>query len=348
MRELVAWIGLGQCGGNIAKLFEEKGYNCLYINTSQEDLATLDDVKFLYHIPKGEGCNKSRRKAKKLVAEDYSEVLNQIKEKLSEEYVGVVFSTGGGTGSGIAPLLIDLLTQQTSKKVFAVAVMPSKKESYVTNSNTYECFKELEALQKLGATFVLDNNKDDKLKVNKRFVRAFEKFVEIPKHHSVRGNIDVSELKEFLTARGAAIIGVAEKDNKEKVSSARVIESLSNNIFAPIETDRVVKYVALSALNPIDDNELKKFLGEWLDIYKGKNPMLTVAAVSGLTLPYSLIDEIVERLDNERESVIKSHKATSLQRLSKEADIFEELAKYDSPEDSFETTAETIFSKYIN
>ncbi|MCL1998186.1 MAG: hypothetical protein FWG65_05390 [Turicibacter sp.] len=273
MKESIAWIGLGQCGGNIAKLFEDKGYNSLYINTSQEDLATLEEVKYIYHIPRGEGCNKNRRKAKKLLMGDYLAILEQVKEKIPEEYIGVVFSTGGGTGSGSAPLLIDLLTRQTSKKVFATAVMPSKKESYIANSNTYECFQELEGLEKLGATFVLDNNKDDKMWINSQFVRSFEEFIKIPTHRNIRGNVDVSELKEFLSARGAAIIGISKKDNKEKISSAKVIESLSNNIFAPIEPDRVLKYVVLSALCQFDTNELKKSLGEWLDLYRGRNPV---------------------------------------------------------------------------
>ena len=34
------------------------------MNTSQEDLDTLDHAKFKHHITGGEGCNKDRRKAK--------------------------------------------------------------------------------------------------------------------------------------------------------------------------------------------------------------------------------------------------------------------------------------------
>ena len=61
MKNKIAFVAVGQAGGNIGQLFEQKGYNVLYINTSQEDLDTLEKAKFKYHIPNGEGCNKDRR-----------------------------------------------------------------------------------------------------------------------------------------------------------------------------------------------------------------------------------------------------------------------------------------------
>ena len=62
-----AFIGVGQAGGNIAELFELAGYKALYINTSQEDLATLENAKQKHHIVGGEGAAKDRDRAKALV-----------------------------------------------------------------------------------------------------------------------------------------------------------------------------------------------------------------------------------------------------------------------------------------
>ena len=59
----IGFIGVGQAGGNIVQLFERKGYPVMYINTSQEDLNTLKDSKYVYHITNGEGANKDRDKA---------------------------------------------------------------------------------------------------------------------------------------------------------------------------------------------------------------------------------------------------------------------------------------------
>ena len=50
MKNKIAFIAVGQAGGNIGQLFERRGYTVLYINTSQEDLDTLEKAKFKYHI----------------------------------------------------------------------------------------------------------------------------------------------------------------------------------------------------------------------------------------------------------------------------------------------------------
>ncbi len=41
-------MAIGQAGGNIGRLLEEKGFTVLFINTSKEDLDTLDNSKFKY------------------------------------------------------------------------------------------------------------------------------------------------------------------------------------------------------------------------------------------------------------------------------------------------------------
>lgn len=63
MKNRFSFVALGQGGGNIGYLLEKRGYPVLYINTSQEDLDTLENAKFKYHIPEGEGCHKNRHKA---------------------------------------------------------------------------------------------------------------------------------------------------------------------------------------------------------------------------------------------------------------------------------------------
>ena len=80
MKNKIAFVAVGQAGGNIGQLFEQKGYNVLYINTSQEDLDTLEKAKFKYHIPNGEGCNKDRRKAKQLVIDDFDQIAAEIED----------------------------------------------------------------------------------------------------------------------------------------------------------------------------------------------------------------------------------------------------------------------------
>ena len=92
MKNKIAFVAVGQAGGNIGQLFEQKGYNVLYINTSQEDLDTLEKAKFKYHIPNGEGCNKDRRKAKQLVIDDFDQIAAEIETKIKSELIFVIFA----------------------------------------------------------------------------------------------------------------------------------------------------------------------------------------------------------------------------------------------------------------
>lgn len=123
IRSDVGFVCIGQAAGNIGLLFEEKGYNVLYINTSSEDLALLKNAKHVYHVPNGEGCAKDRDKAKYHLANDIDHLLDLIETKVPQKNVFVVFASGGGTGSGISPYLLNILlyyvmstTQDIDKK----------------------------------------------------------------------------------------------------------------------------------------------------------------------------------------------------------------------------------------
>ena len=196
MKKKISFIAVGQAGGNIGQLFEGKGFPVLYVNTSQEDLDTLEKAKYKYHVPGGEGCNKDRHKAKQLIIDDFDNIAGEIESKVKADLMLVIFASGGGTGSGAGPMLIDLLTGE-GKTVGAVTVIPAPDESVKSHINSYECFSELTEISQTAACFIMDNEKGDKLELNTAFVDAFTAFLEIPeKHKSVKGNIDKAEIVE--------------------------------------------------------------------------------------------------------------------------------------------------------
>jgi tubulin-like protein CetZ len=49
MKDKIAFIAVGQAGGNIGQLFESMGYTVLYINTSREDLEFIQTVCIKIH-----------------------------------------------------------------------------------------------------------------------------------------------------------------------------------------------------------------------------------------------------------------------------------------------------------
>lgn len=206
MKKKISFIAVGQAGGNIGQLFEGKGFPILYVNTSQEDLDTLEKAKYKYHVPGGEGCNKDRHKAKQLIIDDFDNIAGEIESKVKADLMLVIFASGGGTGSGAGPMLIDLLTGE-GKTVGAVTVIPAPDESVKSHINSYECFSELTEISQTAACFIMDNEKGDKLELNTAFVDAFTAFLEIPeKHKSVKGNIDKAEIMETLKAHGMAVL----------------------------------------------------------------------------------------------------------------------------------------------
>lgn len=193
IRSDVGFVCIGQAAGNIGLLFEEKGYNVLYINTSSEDLALLKNAKHVYHVPNGEGCAKDRDKAKYHLANDIDHLLDLIETKVPQKNVFVVFASGGGTGSGISPYLLNILVEKFSTdedgelsanpaKLFsAITILPSDSEPLQPAINSYSCCKEILDIENLGTVFFIDNNSmEDKMKINKIFVNELDTVLSIP------------------------------------------------------------------------------------------------------------------------------------------------------------------------
>ena len=179
MKNKIAFVAVGQAGGNIGQLFEDRGFNVLYINTSQEDLDTLEHAKYKYHIPGGEGCNKNRRKAKQLVIDDFDRIAAEIETKIKADLTFVIFASGGGTGSGAGPMLIDLLIDE-GRAIGAITIVPGQNESVKAHINSYDCFSELTEIAGTAACFILDNDRAEKLSINTSFVDDFCSFLEVP------------------------------------------------------------------------------------------------------------------------------------------------------------------------
>ena len=345
MKKNIGFIPVGQGGGNIGYLFEEAGYNALYLNTSEEDLATLSKAKHKHHIKGGEGCHKDRDKAKILIKNDFKEIMKKVEQTLEEEYLFVIFTTGGGTGSGCSPMLIDLLTRRTNKTVGAICVLPSREEPLKTFINSYEAFKELEEIKRIGATFVLDNAKFEKFSLNKDFVDLFNSFIEIPTQQSYKGNIDVAEIKEMLSTRGAAIIS---KMTKATSDTSRLIQSFSQNKFAPLQQDEVITYIGLSAATPIEVSAITKEVGTCLDIFQGINAENTICGLFGLTYPYSELEQMKVKIDGNKAAITKNLTATSEKKLAEGINFLNEIRKPEANQIEPEEDMDDVFSKYLN
>lgn len=351
MRDRIGFVAVGQAGGNIGKLFEAKGFKVLYLNTSREDLETLKGVKHAYHIAGGEGCNKDRSKAKQLVIEDFDNISREIYEKLDVSIIYVVFSSGGGTGSGCGPMLIDLLLDDivsgvsSIDTVGAVTVIPAENESIKAQINCYECFEELTDIENIASTIVIDNSKGDKLQLNRSMVNAFYNLIEIPsRDNDERGNIDRAEIKETLSAKGMLMV---TKLSAKESSTAAVLESFKNSIFAPIEPDRVIKYITMTSTGNVDLDALEKETGIPIDVYQTFNDNCTICCLSGLNYPKTRLDRVYQLATAHQELIIKNLQATSENEMHKDVNFLAAMKKPAAEQPKAKTSRRDLMRKYM-
>lgn len=351
MKKKIGFVAVGQAGGNIGKLFEQKGFNVLYLNTSQEDLRTLKEAKYTYHIAGGEGCNKDRAKAKKLVIDDFDSISKEIYEKMDVSMIYVIFSSGGGTGSGCGPMLIDLLLDDISggvssiEAIGAITVIPAETESVKAQINCYECFAELTKIESIASTMIIDNGKGDKLRLNQSFVNTFCSFAEIPdRHKDERGNIDRAEIEETLKAKGMLIL---TRVSSKRSSTAAVLESFKNNIFAPIEPDRVIKYITVSITGNVDVEAMSKEIGIPVDIFTTYNDKATICCLAGLNYPMTRLESVYTKAVEHQDLILKNLRATSDSALKKGVNFLAPNKPQLDTEPKAKTSRRDLLKKYM-
>ena len=226
-----------------------------------------------------------------------------------------MFSSSGGTGSGLSNPILRYLSQ-TGKVCIPVVVLPDETvESAKACENAYNACAELMSIQGLGATFLLDNSNEDKFAINQKFVNDFDSFINL-KNSSVYGNIDIAERKQILSCPGIAVIG---KNSKAKSTASEIVHSLHNGIYAKIESKNAY-YLGISTSNrSLDISSIaKEFVGIY-DVFSGISEATTIVIASGMQWPQKRI----LRFKNKFEETVKNipttnfiHQLEPLQGLS--------------------------------
>lgn len=342
MRKKIGFIAVGQAGGNIGQLFEERGFSVLYLNTAQEDLDTLKNAKHRYHITGGEGCNKDRNKAKQLVIDDFDNIAAKIDETLDCEIMFLIFAAGGGTGSGAGPMLADLLLDDSKKAVGIVTILPAQSESIKSQINAYECFAELVEIPTTSACFIIDNDKGDKMSLNPLFVSAFTEFIEVPeKYKSDKGNIDKAETVEMLKAHGMAVVL-----RYEDSVMADIIEGIGSNIFAPLEQDRRVKYIAVSCDASIGElSDIQKKVGIPFDVFRAYSEKAHVM-LSGLSYPKTRLDVIHSFIQDNKEMIVNNLTSAGI-KLENDMDFLNVAASSSAARPQGQKSHRDIMNRYL-
>lgn len=302
------FLSIGQFGGNLTRKFEEAGYPCVVANSSVEDLATRN-AKNKLHFKNGQGCHKNRNKSKALLKENLEILIDEVRSKMpSITTLFICASSAGGTGSGMLAAVGKILSKQLGINICIVTVLPDKSENFQSYANTVELFQELEKLDCIGAMFILDNSKNkDKMKINEIFFTHLDAFLS-NENGGEYGCLDRSEIDKLLSTHGMAILSKLGKDNSDKLLTSLV----ANNIYAPIEPNKVIRYMGIMSCNSnVELSEIYSEIGTPIDSYIGTNAPSNVCMLAGLTLPKTRLNEIKAMAQTNAEIIKKGMDAAN-------------------------------------
>ena len=322
MKEQFGILGLGACGSNIANIFESMNYQTVYVNSSKEDLNIIKGAHKI-HIPNADGAAKDRKRVLKLASKHIGDIVDKITTILQQKYIICTFSASGGTGSGLSIPLMTYLTQIGRICIPAVVLPDHSVESAKACENAYNACAELMSINGLGTTFLLDNARGDKFAINGRFARELDSFINL-KNSSVYGVIDPAERKQILSCSGIATIA---KLSKVKSTASDVIQGLSENIYAPVETQNA-RYFALSTSNrSLDVQDILRAYRGIYDVYTGISDATTIAVLAGLQFPMKRIEKFKNKFEETVQNISNTmnHQPPTIQPLQSLSFTREEL-----------------------
>lgn len=157
-------IGCGNTGNQIAALAADRGINGVAINTSTNDLDTVvSKVRTIaLELSSGisQGAGKDRMTAKEYLRSSIMDLMHDsaLRADIAPCHtVFVVCSTSGGTGSGIGPLIYNILRDTFPETNFILcAVLGSQSESKQAQLNSLEFLKEVDSMG--DCTYMLYDN----------------------------------------------------------------------------------------------------------------------------------------------------------------------------------------------
>ena len=305
LRENIRFLAVGAAGANVCQMLEKKNFKSYYVNLAKQDLDLVNSPNKL-HIKNGEGASKNRDKAKEILSESIDEVLIVLEQQITEKYIFVVYSLGGGSGSGIGTFLASVIAENPDKKVGLVVILPSMKESLQARINAYEALSEIvQAKNSLCSIFILDNNtREDVLSINRTFAALFDSFINIENSSSIRGVLDLAEQKTLLETSGVAMIHRVGQDGQNEL-----LPVIKEGIYAPLECNKKVKYIGLSQPDKKDVISMQSVIdvvGQPIDTYQGYgNQQETVLYLAGLSFPKTYISDLAESIKAEQERAQK-------------------------------------------
>lgn len=255
-------IGAGQAGGRLSYAMSTLGYTGIAINTTNVDLKLLelpDSNKLMISYGLG-GAAKELEIGLAAAESNREQILNFINDKLKDSQVNVLtMSLGGGSGAGMAPCMIDILSE-IGKPIVVITILPMESEDLKVKQNAVETLNKITNLikdNKISSCILIDNAKLESIYAdvsqldffdvaNKAIVEPLDAFNTFSSMPSASKAIDQAEfLKLLLDSQGFATYSCFQCSNytDETAIAEAVINQLSGNLLADGFDLKQSKYV---------------------------------------------------------------------------------------------------------
>lgn len=327
----VGIIGIGNAGSQVATIAQGENIESVVINSSENDLSTIPDGILKFPLGDLRGAGKNRKEAKTFFKESIKKMLSEetlMKFVESKDVVFIISSTGGGTGSGITPILTQILkTSFLDKTIVTVGILPTLDEAYSTQINTLEYTKEL--YQKLDKpVYMLYDN--DKMKnkatylmmedVNRSIVEDIKVLMGYYNNPTKYSSIDEKDMSMIISTTGRIVVasctGIKEKDLDDETIDDMIIKKIKNCSHAEIQLDKKIKRSGIianlneSIAQKFDDNlpGLQKVIGSPVEEFRHISINDEKSLPNNVYFIASGLSPITDRIEkiNERVSEIES------------------------------------------
>ena len=348
MKLKVGVLGIGNAGGQVAALAKkEEDIAAIAINVSEDDNETLKGVVTTLGIGNAMGSGKNRDRAKTF---GKAAIKNLISQDVFDGFIRscqvvfVVYSTGGGTGSALGPMMTAVLkshyaSQDESERIrfINVGILPALTEALQAQENTIASLRELTSYDSCYTLY--DNDRHADLPVNEMMEKVNKAVVEDIK--VIRGDynilskynqIDPQDMLNIISFDGmfriVNAVGFQEKDLDKTSIEDILIDNLSTGATCEIDRDRIVKCIApivnirASIANLFNPGlpKLRDIIGEppvefqhYYIIEDSEEFLNRVhVIISGLSTPDDRLKKVVQRIEEAKKLLSQSKKSAVL------------------------------------
>lgn len=376
----VGIIGIGNAGNQVAALANENlGIPVIAINSSEKDLETLP-----VGIPKklikdasgfSKGAGKDRKLAKSYLKDT---ILSFISGDEMKEFMGsldfcfIVSSTGGGTGSGTAPIMTSILNSTfPDVHTILVGILPVDSEALSSHVNTLEYLSELYDKLPEQVYMLYDN---DKLAgessyhimetINSEIVKDIDVLRCTYNYTTKYDSIDDRDMTRLITEPGRVFVArldnFRDKDCDTKSIEEMIIDKIKRSVHVETQRDKLVKATGIitnlsPALNEeFDDNivSVRDFSGDPIHSFKhiyinddrsmGNNVFYIM---SGLSRVNDKINKISDRIADieERQRIMNEENALKNVNMN---ELSEKISDKDTTNKDTDVDLKDIFADF--